>query len=177
MDQKDRILDFIFALLKTPLCGDESRRIHTSPAELIKLKKLQLEKLEKFIKKHKLTVISTVRPDSKPESAVIEFGQTDDLELIFDCFEKSRKFHNLKSNKNVSLVIGWDENITVQYEGEAFELAGEEAEKYKNAYWEKNPDAKKWKDAEGIRFFKVVPKWLRYSDLNQQPWEVFEISL
>lgn len=130
-----------------------------------------------FIKKHKLTVIATVASDSKPESAVIEFGQTDDLELIFECFDKSRKCHNLKSNNNVSFVIGWDEQITVQYEGKAFELAGEEAEKYKNIYWDKNPDAKQWKDAEGVKFFKVVPKWARYTDLNKFPWEIFEINL
>jgi len=81
------------------------------------------------------------------------------------------------SNKSVSFVIGWDENITVQYEGEAVELAGEEAEEYKQVYWEKNPDAKKWGTAEGVTFFKVLPKWIRYTDLNKAPWQVSEISL
>ena len=74
-------------------------------------------------------------------------------------------------------MIGWDENITVQYEGEASELKGEEMNKYKEIYFEKNPRAKKWEEREGITYFKVVPKWIRYSDLNKNPWEIFEINL
>ena len=74
----------------------------------------------------------------------------DDLELIFDTFTSSRKYKNLQKNNNVSFVIGWDDNITVQYEGIAQEVKGEEAEKYKQIYWEKNPEAKRWASKEGI---------------------------
>lgn len=35
-----------------------------------------------FIKKHSLAVISTVDPEGNPESAVLEFSETDNLELI-----------------------------------------------------------------------------------------------
>lgn len=130
-----------------------------------------------FIKNHKLAVISTVGIDSKPESAVLEFGETEELELIFDTYTSSRKYKNLQTNKNVSFVIGWDEDITVQYEGIAEEVKGEEATKYKQAYWDKNPKAKRWESREGITYFKVTPKWVRYSDLNKDPWDVFEVSL
>lgn len=130
-----------------------------------------------FIKKQKLAVISTVGTDNKPESAVLEFGQTNDLELIIDTFTTSRKYKNIQSNNNVSFVIGWDEGITVQYEGIAEEVKGVEAKKYKEAYWDKNPKAKRWETREGITYFKVIPKWIRYSDLNKDPWNVFEITL
>lgn len=70
-----------------------------------------------FIKKHRLAVLSTVNSNNKPESAVLEFGETDDFEIIFDTFSSTRKYKNLKQNNNVSLVIGWDENITIQYGG------------------------------------------------------------
>lgn len=136
-------------------------------------KKIILE----FIKKQKLAVISTVGKDQKPESAVLEFGETDDLEIIFDCFSSSRKYKNLMTNKNVSLVIGWDENITVQYEGVAEELVGAEKEKYQKIYWIKNPKAERWSKQEGIAYFKVKPEWIRYSDLNEHPWKVFEVKL
>lgn len=129
-----------------------------------------------FIKKRKLAVISAVG-DNKPESAVLEFGETDDLEIVFDTFTSSRKYKNFQTNKNTSFVIGWDEDITVQYEGEAEEIRGEEAKKYKQAYWNKNPKAQRWGMREGITYFKVTPKWIRYSDLNKDPWYVFEINL
>ncbi len=72
-----------------------------------------------FIKRHRLAVISTVTTDGKSESAAIEFGENDNFELIFDAFENSRKIQNLRKNPHVSLVIGWGDNITVQYEGVA----------------------------------------------------------
>lgn len=130
-----------------------------------------------FIKKQRLAVISTVGIDSKPESAVLEFGETEKLEIIFDTFSTSRKYKNLQTNKNVSLVIGWDENITVQYEGVAEEVRGKEAKEYQQIYWNKNPKAQRWESREDITYFKVMPKWIRYSDLRKDPWEVFEISL
>lgn len=130
-----------------------------------------------FIKNHKLAVISTVGANSKPESAVLEFGETEELELIFDTYTTSRKYKNLQINKNVSFVIGWDDDITVQYEGIAAEVRGEEATKYKQVYWSKNPKAERWESREGITYFKVTPKWIRYSDLNKDPWDVFEIKL
>lgn len=127
-----------------------------------------------FIRKQKIAVISTVDSSGKPESAVLEFGETENLEIIFDTFGTYRKYKNIQQNKNVSFVIGWDENITVQYEGEAYELSGEEMEVYKQTYFTKNPKAKKWETREDIKYFKVIPTWMRYSDLNVNPWKVVE---
>jgi general stress protein 26 len=130
-----------------------------------------------FIKKHKIAVISTVNSGNQPESAVLEFGETHDLELIFDTHTSSRKFKNIQKHPNVSFVIGWDENITVQYQGVAKEVTGDQAKKYKEAYWSKNPEAERWEEREGITYFKVEPKWIRYSDLNEHPWHIFEITM
>lgn len=130
-----------------------------------------------FIKKHTLAVISTVGADHKPESAVLEFGETDELELIFDTFKSSRKYKKLQTNTYVAFVIGWDDDITVQYEGIAGEVVGEQASKYKKAYWAKNPKAERWESREGITYFKVTPTWIRYSDLTVDPWNIIEITL
>lgn len=130
-----------------------------------------------FIRKHKIAVLSTVSPDNKPESAAVEFGETNELEIIFDTFTSYRKYKNLKKNPSVSVVIGWDDDITVQYEGQAQELKGNELEKYKKAYFAKNPKAKRWEELEGVRYFKVIPRWIRYSDLNQHPWKIIELKL
>lgn len=130
----------------------------------------------KFLKNHTLAVIPTVGYDNKPESAVLEYGETEDLELIFDTLNTSRKYKNLQTNKNVSFVIGWDDNITVQYEGNAEELIGEEKKKYQKIYWRKNPKAERWSTRLEIAYFKVSPRWIRYSDLNERPWAIKEVT-
>lgn len=133
------------------------------------------QRIQTLLKNTKLAVIATIGKNA-PESAVIEFGHTEDFVLVFDTFQSSRKYKNLKNNPHVSFVIGWDTNITVQYEGVAKEVTGKEKEKYQKLYWEKNPNAKRWENREGITYFKVDPKWIRYSDLNKDPWDIQEIT-
>lgn len=130
----------------------------------------------RFIKKHHIGVLATVTSGGKPEAAVIEFAETDDLELIFDTFTTYRKYKNIQHNPNVAFVIGWDENITVQYEGTVKELKGKELGKYKKIYFIKNPDAEKWQKYEEIAYFKIKPTWIRYRDGNTDPITIFEID-
>lgn len=135
------------------------------------------EKVLNFIKGERLAVLSTVTPENKSESAVLEFGGTDNLEIIFDTFHKYRKYKNLQHNQNVSLVIGWDNDITVQYEGVVRELTNEEEIKmYQQMYFAKNPRAEKFAKLPEIKYFLVEPVWIRYSNLGLDPWEVFEIK-
>lgn len=126
------------------------------------------DQLKQFIHKHNLAVISTFG-EEYPESAVIEFGDNG-LELIFDAEGGSRKHQNILRSPKVSFVIGWDENKTVQYEGEAMLLEGDELKRYKQFYFAKNPEAQRWESEPGIVYFKVTPKWIRYTDLNVEPW-------
>lgn len=129
-----------------------------------------------FIRRQKIAVISTVSPENKPEAAVIEFGQTDELELIFDTFNYYRKYKNISQNPQVAFAIGWDDNITVQYEGEAEELSGDRLQQYKTYYFQKNPRAQRWETREGICYFRVKPAWIRYSDLTSDPWKIYELD-
>ena len=50
-----------------------------------------------FIKKHKLAVIATVDKNNKPEDAVMGFGETENLELVFGTYTSTRKFENIKN--------------------------------------------------------------------------------
>lgn len=59
--------------------------------------------------------------------------------------------------------------------GGAVELAGRELEKYKQIYFAKLPAAKKWESITGIKYYMVLPKWIRFTDMNKEPWEIFEI--
>ncbi len=79
-----------------------------------------------FLRQHTLAVIATSSRDGRPEAAAIDFSVRDDLEIVFDTFEHTRKFANLSDQSHVALVIGWDNGITIQYEGEAAKVSADD---------------------------------------------------
>jgi pyridoxine/pyridoxamine 5'-phosphate oxidase len=129
-----------------------------------------------FIKQQSLAVICTVDAEGRPEGAVIGFGQTDRLQLIFGTYNSSRKYANIAANPEVSFVIGWDTGVTVQYEGAVRELSGREADVYSEQYFKKSPDSRKYKDHPEERYFLVEPTWIRYTDLRVEPWRILELK-
>jgi general stress protein 26 len=120
-----------------------------------------------FIKQYNLAVISTLSKDHKPEAALVGFAVSEDLEIVFDTVKTSRKYQNLLQNQFVAAVIGWDNEITVQYEGIATELSGDKAAYYKEIYFEVYKDGREravtWPH---IVHFKITPTWIRYSNFN-----------
>jgi general stress protein 26 len=128
--------------------------------------------LYKYIHQRMIGVLSTVNTKGKPEAAVMEFGDTKDLELIFDTRSIARKYRNLKKNPRVAFVIGWEEGTTVQYEGIATELHGKELAEYKKIMFDKNDEFKRWEKIPGVTYFKITPTWIRYSAMNNEPWEI-----
>ena len=134
------------------------------------------QKVLDFIKSQRYAVLTTINYSNKPESAAMGIGETDNLELILGTYSSSRKYINLQTNQNVALVIGWDEYVTVQYEGIAAEISGEEKEKLVNIYLAKKENAAKYKDNPEEKYFKVTPTWIRYSNLNKETCDIFEIT-
>jgi pyridoxine/pyridoxamine 5'-phosphate oxidase len=126
------------------------------------------EFVRNFIKQHNLAVVCTLSPDQKPEAALVGFAISNDLEIVFDTVKTSRKYENLVQNPVVAMVVGWDNETTVQYEGVATELSGPEDDHYREIYYEVYPDGRErsvtWA---GLVHFKVRPKWLRYSNFNE----------
>ena len=135
------------------------------------------QKILAFIQKHKLAVIATVNEHQLPEAAVVGFGVTEHLEIIFDTVSTSRKYQNITHEPQVALVIGWDEEITVQYEGKATQLAGKALEHYQPYYFQTYPEGRERQTWEGIVYIKVSPQWIRYSDFNTTPPDIFEVTL
>ena len=129
-----------------------------------------------FISRHSLCVLSTVNKKGNPASAVVEFAETNGLALIIDTLSDKRKYKNLKNNSSVSCVIGWDDNKTVQFEGIAVELEGEELSEYKDVYFKKLPESRAFEKWGDLRFFKITPTWIRYSDFSVDPWIIHEID-
>lgn len=137
----------------------------------------QKTKIHEFIRKQLLTVISTVHADGNPQAAVIGFAENENLELFFGTFNTTRKYKNLKNNPHAAFVIGWslDEVITVQYEGTVVELEGEESVAISQKIIAKNPGAARFVNDPRQRYFKVIPKWIRYSALKLG--DVFELDI
>jgi general stress protein 26 len=126
------------------------------------------EFLYNFIRQYNLAVISTLSKDNKPEAALVGFAVSRDLEIVFDSVKTSRKYKNLLQNPSVAVVIGWDNETTVQYEGTATELSGDNAAYYKEIYFEVYKDGRERdKTWPHIVHFKITPKWIRYSDFNE----------
>lgn len=125
--------------------------------------------LYEFLSRHRLGVLATVTATGVPQSALVGIAVTPELELVFDTLRTTRKYPNLIAHPRCSFVIGWAAEQTVQYEGEAEELAGDALRRYQEVYfraWPDGPDRLSWP---GIVYFAVRPRWIRYSDFAQDP--------
>ena len=135
------------------------------------------EELANFLSSHALMVISTHGAEY-PESAVVEYAN-EHCTLVFDTDNTSRKYKNILENPNVSVVVGWDNDVeeeTVQYHGKCTLLNGEELARYKKVYFAKNPGAQKWENEPNTVYFKVEPSWARHTDLKVFPWKISEFQ-
>jgi len=134
------------------------------------------EKILEFLKSQTICVVATIDAENnRPESAVVAFSETKNLEIIFGTFSNTRKFINLLKNSNIAFTIGW-EDISIQYEGVARLVEGSGEEECRNIHLAKNPASKKYAFHENQKFFKVTPKWIRYSDFSFDPEKVFEVA-
>jgi hypothetical protein len=125
--------------------------------------------LHGFISQCKLGVLSSVAKDGTPQSALVGIAVTPGLEIIFDTVKSSRKYLNLIARTECSFVIGWSGEVTMQFEGEATELAGAELKRCQDIYFHAWPDGPSRLTWPGIVYFVVKPKWIRYSDFDQSP--------
>jgi pyridoxine/pyridoxamine 5'-phosphate oxidase len=129
-------------------------------------------KLVEFISACDLAVVSYLSPEGTPQSAVVGFAVTPDLDIVFDTVTTSRKYRNLKARPQCS-VVSWIAEVTVQLEGIAEETT---EDRYKEAYFKKLPDGRDRLSWPGITYFVVRPKWLRYSDFEARPPVIEEFS-
>jgi hypothetical protein len=138
----------------------------------------QREILE-FLRGYSLAVQASVSPSTSPQAAVVGFIVTDEFELFFDTLASTRKASNLRANGRIALVIGGFVNgdeRTVQCEGVADEPAGAELDRLKALYFRRFPDGPARQQWPGITYFRVRPRWIRYSDYNSGPPEIVEFT-
>jgi pyridoxine/pyridoxamine 5'-phosphate oxidase len=126
---------------------------------------MELAELVRFMRQSKLAVQASVTADGAPQAALVGFVVSDAGEVFFDTSNASRKCQNLRRDPRIALVVGWDER-TVQYEGIADEPMGDELARLKELYFESFPDGRareRWPD---IAYFRVRPRWARFSDFT-----------
>ncbi|HVR18079.1 MAG TPA: pyridoxamine 5'-phosphate oxidase family protein [Polyangiaceae bacterium] len=133
--------------------------------------------LVEFLRKRAWAVEATVTTAGKPQAAVIGVVVSDACELFFDTLASSRKCENLRANPHVAFVIGWDDAQTVQLEGIADEPSGAELERLKALYFARFPDGREREAAGGVAYFRVRPRWARYSDFRGAEPIIAEIRL
>ena len=130
-----------------------------------------------FIRKHKLAVVATTGTTRRPEAAVLEYVVNDNLEIVFDSLPTFRKVRNINENPQVAVVIGGEDDKTVQYEGPIAEIKGAEVEEYRQLSLAKYPNSAEIIKEKGLIWYKVTPRWIRYLDVSTKPWQQFEINL
>ena len=137
---------------------------------------MKIETVLEIIRHKRLAVVSTVHASGAPESALVGIAATAANEIVFDTFSTSRKALNLAARPAVALVVGWDDEISIQIEGLARRPQGEDLAVAKAAYFAAWPDGKSRENWPDIAYFVVRPRWLRYSCFAGTP-EVAEFTL
>ena len=124
-------------------------------------------------------VQASVTAHATPQAALVGVVVTDRFEVFFDTLAGSRKAVNLRHNSAAALVIGpaaAGSERTVQLEGVADEPSGAELERLLEEYFTKFPDGRERLQWPGISYWRVNPRWLRYSDFSIDPPEIVEFT-
>jgi general stress protein 26 len=132
--------------------------------------------LHSFLASYRYGVVSSLSSHGSPQSALVGIAVTPALEIVFDTVQSSRKYPNLVQRPACSVVVGWNGEQTVQIDGTAFEPKDPELRRYQDIYFATWPDGPERLSWPGIAYFVVRPKWIRYSDYDQSPPQIEEIT-
>ncbi len=137
---------------------------------------MEIEAVFQFIRQKRLAVISTVHANGTPGAALVGIAITANNDIVFDTLSTTRKALNLSARPAAALVVGWDDERSVQIEGVAREPEGDDLAAIKGAYFAMWPDGKSREGWPGITYIAVRPRWLRYSHYLGSP-KVMEFTL
>jgi general stress protein 26 len=129
-----------------------------------------------FIRRHRYAVQASTAENGAPQAAVVGIAVTDAAEVVFDTLGTSRKAQNLRREPRSALVVGWDEEQTLQLEGVADEPTGDELQRLKRVYLAAFPDGVEREQWPDITYVRVRVTWARYSDFRSGGG-VYEIDL
>jgi len=128
-----------------------------------------------YLRAHRYVVLSSLGPGGAPQAAVVGYGVSDALELVFDTLSSTRKYANLRADPRVALVVYSGES-TAQLEGVADFPEGAELERLRNDYFFAFPDGRERLAWPGITHVRVRPHWVRVSDFETSPPRIAEFT-
>ncbi len=138
---------------------------------------MDLPTLYSFMAANRYGVVSSSSPGGTPQSALVGIAVTPSLQIIFDTVSSSRKYLNLTALPACSLVIGWAGEQTLQYEGVATQPTGPRLESLLDLYFAVWPECRAHLTWPDIAWFVIEPRWIRFSDYDQRPPFIQELSL
>lgn len=131
-----------------------------------------------FARRHHLMVLATNSATGMPQASVVRFLATDTFELVFTANVRQRKLANLRHDARASAVIGWDDYQTLQVEGTAAVLIGQELDKARRLFAELVPAEYEWRRRiEGLEYIRLTPAWMRFSDFRKNPASVLTVDI
>jgi pyridoxine/pyridoxamine 5'-phosphate oxidase len=125
--------------------------------------------LASFVRQRGLAVLASTNERGEPQAALVGVTATDQGDIVFDTLVSSRKYANLRRNRRVALVIGWEDEQTVQVEGIAEEIQNPAQDPAVAAYYEQYPNGRERGTWPEIAYIRVIPVWARYSDYSTDP--------
>ncbi|HEV2490843.1 MAG TPA: pyridoxamine 5'-phosphate oxidase family protein [Candidatus Acidoferrales bacterium] len=137
-----------------------------------------------FLREVPLLTLATLSPEGAPQAALLGVAVSDDLELVLDTLETTRKFRNIRRDPRVAFVFGkaggykfgeHDER-TLQYEGLAEIPAGEELKRAQTLYFGLFPEGRERLKWPHITYIRARPTWIRFSDYNRNPPLIAELG-
>lgn len=120
-----------------------------------------------FARAAELAVLATASPAGKPEAALLGIAATDEGELVVDVPDHARKLANIDRNNQVAVVIGWREGVSIQVEGHARVVTGEERRRYEQVYLARFPGSRVTDPAFVVAV--ITPAWARRYDASVDP--------
>ncbi len=124
-----------------------------------------------YMRGHKLAVVSTVDALGRPQGALVGVGIADDFSITFDTVDASRKHANLLADPRTAVTFSGPGERTLQFEGMASAVSTTDpaGAVWREAYYAAWPDGRERLAWEGLVYWRIEPRWLRFSDYDAGP--------
>lgn len=139
---------------------------------------MDLDAIFEFFKEQKYAVVSTLSGSGSPQAALVGISRYPDFKMVLGTQAKTRKFQNIQQHDRVAVVVGLGQSHqTIQLEGQARILEGEERQHYMEEHFLQQPWSRSYADDPGQNYILIEPTWLRYTDIDQKPELIVEHQL
>ncbi|MBV9262936.1 MAG: pyridoxamine 5'-phosphate oxidase family protein [Candidatus Eremiobacteraeota bacterium] len=129
------------------------------------------DELLAYMRFHRLAVVATSGPEDGPQAALVGIGVTDVAAVVFDTLSTTRKHSNLERNNRAAVTFSGPGEKTLQFEGRAFRVMPSEPgdRQYLEAYYAAWPDGRDRAGWPNLVYWRIAPRWARYSDYDRGP--------